>query len=318
MLATRAASNKDLKQLMQIVATNKANKQQLQSFQRHIEDIHATIKANPVASPQTSAANTRPPTAATTPRTTSAPSTGTSTPTVPVPRPVKPAPPTTARKAAPPIPPWPIAIEFTGADSTTDRFLFPRQSILESLGPNSLLVSFLVLRKGVDARGDDRHVLSPEREYYEPVTIKVDVLDKHRSVLEYIRRFVEPPEKVAAYMREQILKCDRAAMRFLALNLPVTTQMVAESRPDTPATSTAKGKASSTGPPAVKKGSVSGPGGKEKATVGAGKRKDSEAAGQGVGSEAKPSPIADAAEVDAPGGRSERLRRRSTRVAETQ
>ena len=45
MLATRAASDPELKALMRVVASSKATQEQLRTFQQHIDDLNAIIKA---------------------------------------------------------------------------------------------------------------------------------------------------------------------------------------------------------------------------------------------------------------------------------
>lgn len=184
MLAARAATDQHLKDLMKVVATSKANAEQLKEFQKHIDEFNAVVKedaerlererqttsetrATPVqASPQTAATPTAP---------TSAPAQPTPTAAVPSPTPVN-TPVTNTPGAAhpsvynttaprPPPPAWPtftpprpveayikhIVFEFHGEHATTDRFLFPAYAALDMKhGGLDMLASFFVERQGSD------------------------------------------------------------------------------------------------------------------------------------------------------------------------
>lgn len=233
LLATRAAANPELKALMQVVATNTATPDQLRAFKEHIDDMTRSIRNSnpapetPTLTPSASQATSRSASPAITsnlnspkPRPILAPSKMNPTP---VPRPLAQSVP---RKLAPPPPAYPAILEFHGPAVSTDRFLFPPYSILESLTPQSLLASFLVIQKGSLAQ--DPYHYDPGKTYYEPITIKIDVLPKDRQVLETIKRSVKPVDQVVTYMKEQIKTCHRADMRFLALRLPIKSQRTEE------------------------------------------------------------------------------------------
>lgn len=68
----------------------------------------------------------------------------------------------------------------------------------------------------------------PETTYYEPVTVKIDVEDRGRDVLEHMRRSVHPPDEVRNWMEDKMRTCKRAEKRFLALRLPWKSQMTEE------------------------------------------------------------------------------------------
>jgi len=114
-------------------------------------------------------------------------------------------------------------LEFNGAGASPDRFLFPPHSILEFLSPLTMLASFLVFRKGDLA--EERTGIDPGVEYYEPVTIRLDVHERNRDVLDYMRRSVKSADDVRKWMEERMRACKRAPFRFLALRLPHESQI---------------------------------------------------------------------------------------------
>ena len=117
-------------------------------------------------------------------------------------------------------------LEFHGPHATTDRYLFPPHTIVESLGTKSILASFLVFRKGSEA--EDKSLFDPDIMYFEPVTVKIDVQEKHREILQYMQRSVKPAEEVREWMEEKMRTCKRADMRFLAMRLPHKSQIPEE------------------------------------------------------------------------------------------
>ena len=123
---------------------------------------------------------------------------------------------------APPPPPTPtslpVILAFQTPGATEDRFLFPRTSILETLSPQHLLASFIVTRKGRDAA--DSTNLDPETEYWQPVTLMVEVAYNREHILDCVRRWVKPAEEVKKEMEEIMGRCTRAPEGFLALRLP--------------------------------------------------------------------------------------------------
>lgn len=212
---------------MKIVATGNANQEQLRIFQRHIDELTAMINANkaqgasqaPSPAPPYAHPPSRPPSI---------------TPAI------KPHPATTSQhppiypmshqpQHQPPPPPrypsYPIVLEFQGQGASPDRFRFPENAILEFLTPFKMLASFLVIRKGSDIGAQ----LEADTEYYEPVTITVNVPEGRtaaRDVLQYINRSVKPADQVRKWMIERIEKCMRTQRRYLAYRLPQKSGIV--------------------------------------------------------------------------------------------
>ena len=108
---------------------------------------------------------------------------------------------------APPAPPKlvtfsAIVFEFVHSNHG-DRFLFPKNSILEYRDNGcTLLASFLILKDGKDDN-------SGTIEFYEPVTIYLK--SQNPKVLEHLQRVVADPESVREYMKEIMGKRTRAA-----------------------------------------------------------------------------------------------------------
>lgn len=120
-------------------------------------------------------------------------------------------------------------IEFAGIGASQDRFLFPPYSIVEPLGSLSILASFLVFRKGSQAA--DPSLVDADAEYFEPVTVKIDVEPRHREILEYMKRSVRPQEEVRQYMEDKMRTCKRAPLRALPLRLPLKSQITEPEEP---------------------------------------------------------------------------------------
>ncbi|KAF4549705.1 Hypothetical protein D9617_20g027610 [Elsinoe fawcettii] len=202
LLASRAATDSNLKELMKIVATGSATPDQLKTFQGHIDELNAIVAAQ----------NLPPP------------------PPVQAPAPLPP-PPTPPRPNPPPLkqratanPRYPIVFEFVnGPGATGDRFRFPQHSIIESLGAYSILASFLVFRKGKDAA--DPSLYEADTEYFEPVTVKIDFPAPNARTMEDIKKNVLPPAEVRTWMEDQMRSKKRAPIRFLPLRLPHKSQL---------------------------------------------------------------------------------------------
>ena len=126
----------------------------------------------------------------------------------------------------PPPAALPVIIAFTTAGATEDRFLFPQHSILESLSPQHTLASFIVTRKGRDAA--DPTGLAPDTEYWQPVTVMVEVAYGREELLNCLRRWVAPAEQARAHMAAVMARCTRAPEAFLALRLPFPGAEMAE------------------------------------------------------------------------------------------
>ena len=236
MLATRAASDHNLKALMKVVASGNASQKQLRDFQNHIDDLNGILKSrNSPSQPIQEQPLPKP-----------SPSNGPdhkiqsliSTSTLGMAQPPHPPP------ISHPIPPAPIkpeplphyfspvatplkskaptpyksdvsavVFDFGG---TGDRFLFPRFSVLEYLpGSTQVIVSFLIIRKGSTAvSGSYNHNSS----YYQPVTMRLST--PHPKTLEPLARVVAPAEEVRNYMNSVFDKMNRAENAFLATRLP--------------------------------------------------------------------------------------------------
>ena len=234
MLATRASSDRDLKELMKIVATGQADPEQLRRFQRHIDELNVIIQsqktqaqAQQVASPAMTPVSSGP-SRVSTPQIQQPPMQSQVHHPQPQPqqRPIA-IPPAQRRPAV--TPNYPVVIEFAGLGASQDRFLFPPYSIVEPLGTLSVLASFLVFRKGSQAA--DPSLVDAEVEYFEPVTVKIDVEPRHREILEYMKRSVRPQEEVRQYMEEKMRTCKRAPNRALPLRLPLRSQIMEPEEP---------------------------------------------------------------------------------------
>ncbi|KXT00250.1 hypothetical protein AC578_1200 [Pseudocercospora eumusae] len=246
MLATRASSDPELKSLMKEVATGNANQDQLKIFQKHIDELttiiaqqkrteeEATFKPQqqsnliqydgpsdprPVHTPQPiqphpqqSVPQPRPQSFVAQPQST---------------LPYGQQQPWTAPAAAPVATNSPVLLEFTGTGATEDRFLFPEYSILEALSPQHLLVSFILTRKGRDAV--DSTGLDPDREYWQPITMMIEVAYGREELLNCIRRWVKPADDVRKNMQETMERCQRVSNTYLALRLPFKGTTITDS-----------------------------------------------------------------------------------------
>ncbi|KAI4272321.1 MAG: hypothetical protein L6R38_006646 [Xanthoria sp. 2 TBL-2021] len=240
MLATRAASDHNLKALMKVVASGHASQEQLRDFQNHIDELNNLIKSQkgpnepapdqeprpqpppPIQQPQNYSAAPRPPPLPQTPAPASS-SPYNSLP--PISAHIKAEPPTQSpyfsHLAPPPKPvsPKPDVISLVFDFSPNgDRFTFPRFSILEFLpGRTQVIASFLVIRKGsaaASAPGEYNRNLT----YYQPVTIRLSAANP--KVLEPLTRVVAPSEEVRKYMNGIFDKMSPAKPAYLVTRLP--------------------------------------------------------------------------------------------------
>jgi len=233
MLAVKAASDPALKELMVIVASGAAKTEQLEIFQKHVDNATAMVKAEKeaaaAAAVRASISNKliKPDLIASTQSTglnksissTSRPSLTTAGIATTKPKSVHTSPTTSLTTSLP------ILIEFTSPGASQDRFLFPSNSIVETLGSYSILASFFIIRKprtNLSLNGLD---IDSKAEYYEPVTIKIDVTPKNIEVLQFIKRGVKPQVQVQKYMEDVIRTKKRAPHRFLPLRLPIYNQL---------------------------------------------------------------------------------------------
>ncbi|KAL8996915.1 MAG: hypothetical protein Q9169_003674 [Polycauliona sp. 2 TL-2023] len=241
MLATRAASDHNLKALMKVVASGHASQEQLRDFQNHIDELNNLIKSQKASHQSSSNQEPRPqpsPSPIQQPPTYAAPSRPSPMSHMPVPAPSSPytsLPPISAQvKAEPPTqspyfshlapPPKPaspksdvVSVVFDFSPNG-DRFTFPRFSILEFLpGRTQVIASFLVIRKGsVAASGPGEY--NKNLTYYQPVTIRLSAANPR--VLEPLTRVVASPEEVRKYMNGIFDKMSPAKPAYLVTRLP--------------------------------------------------------------------------------------------------
>lgn len=257
MLATRASSDPELKALMKEVATGKATQEQLRVFQKHIDELGAVIQAQKLkeAAEEEKARMAKQ-------SATPVQSNTTPQPVLPqaVPQPVQnavwqqqPLPPPPVQQYVPPPPPPPseVVFAFTLAGATEDRFLFPQYSILEPLSAQHVLASFIVTRKGSEAADPTGLHLDPDTEYWQPVTMMVEVAYGREPLLKDVSKWVKPADEVREEMKKIMQRCTRAPESFLPLRLPIksSTPIVeseATSKTGTPAPEDKKGSKSKT------------------------------------------------------------------------
>ena len=239
MLASRAASDHDLKALMKIVASGHATQTQLRDFQDHIDELNSMLK--PRGTPDRDQDVPKPPPSppSTTPQVLTTPSPippsnqvfnpprpflpapVQSTPT-PISRPVKqePLPQYYSHYSQPTKPKYSsvtaVVLDIGGSG---DRFLFPRFSILEYVSHgHQVIASFLVIRNGSTAASGN---YKANTSYYQPITIRLSA--SQPRLLDTLTRVVAPPEEVRNYMNSIANKMPRAEKVFLATRLPYSS-----------------------------------------------------------------------------------------------
>jgi len=226
MLATRASSDPELKALMKEVATGKATQEQLKVFQKHIDELGAVIQAQKA---KEAAEETKREA-----KLSAAPVQGSTTPQPALPQVVQqpvpnaawqqqPLPPPPVQQYVPPPPPPPseVVFAFTLAGATEDRFLFPQYSILEPLSAQHVLASFIVVRKGSESADPTGLQLDPDTEYWQPVTMMVEVAYGREPLLKDVSKWVKPADEVREEMKKIMQRCTRAPESFLPLRLPI-------------------------------------------------------------------------------------------------
>ncbi|KAH9825638.1 hypothetical protein Tdes44962_MAKER04080 [Teratosphaeria destructans] len=238
-LAARASSDPELKSLMKEVATGNASQDQLKVFQRHIDELQQQIKQEKEAEAKAKAsedviqydgpADFKPNQQnhvtgqqyTPQPQAQQRPATQPYTPTQR--QPVAPAPyqPPQAQKWIPEPAParHAVILAFNTPGAIEDRFLFPQYSILESLSKNHLLASFLVTRKGRHAA--DTGGLDPVKEYWQPVTLMLEVKFGLEELPEFVKKWVKPADEVRKHMEAVMARSERAPESHLMMRLPV-------------------------------------------------------------------------------------------------
>ncbi|KAF2162302.1 hypothetical protein M409DRAFT_69207 [Zasmidium cellare ATCC 36951] len=242
MLANRASSDSELKALMKEVATGNATQDQLKIFQKHIDELTSIIQkqkkdeedqaareqqqANMIQ--YDGAADLKPQAPAQQPIQPQQSQSQQSRPPYPIPQSSAPSYQNQQPTWTPPPPTnLPVILQFTTQGASEDRFLFPQNSILESLSPQHLLVSFMLIRKGreaVDASG-----LEPDQEYWQPITMMIEVAYGREEIMNCIRRWCKPAEEVRKGMEDTMSRCKRAPESYLALRLPFKSTLTTES-----------------------------------------------------------------------------------------
>jgi hypothetical protein len=242
MLATKAATDHELKALMRVVASGKATHPQLKIFQGHIDELTAILNSQGNTSrPLTQ--DERPPGAPPgagvlrpSPHVVSTPRANGGVPSSVI-----------AGRPAPVSSPLAIktehpaqsqhtpqithikskghamshksdinAVLFEFAAGSGDRFLFPKYSILEYLpGGTQVIVSFLVVRKGSDSISGN---YDPNLDYYQPVTMRLAA--QTPKILEPLVRVVADPVETRKYMDDIMDNMTRAEYVHLAMRLP--------------------------------------------------------------------------------------------------
>lgn len=241
MLASRAATDNNLKELMKVVATSRATPEQLKEFQAHIDEINSIVKKQNAENAGPKKKPTKTPTSTPAHRTPVAAHPATYN-NVHRNSPLGPGPPaaqTPQFKAYPvQVRPEPIikhvVIEFvspiTGQPMTSDRWLFPENAVLDLVyGGTEMTCSFFVERKGSEIMAGMKDLTTEEMsnmngkwladtEYFSPVTMQVKAT-QHRTI-ETIARSAKALPDVLKHMHEVMEKKSRAPQEFLVHRLP--------------------------------------------------------------------------------------------------
>lgn len=236
MLATKAATDHNLKALMRVVASGKASQAELRVFQGHIDELNGILQARnhanrplapnpstaspihggtPSADPIFAPHAQQIPTAANLNGSTPA-SSSASIKTEPSSQYYSEPPPPLRSKGLPPMKPDINAVVFEFTTGAGDRFLFPKYSVLEYLpGGTRVIASFLVVRKGT---ASDTEAYDSKQDYYQPVTMHFST--PHARILEPLARVVAPLDEVRRYMDDVMDNMARAKNVHLVLQLP--------------------------------------------------------------------------------------------------
>ncbi|KAK1093992.1 hypothetical protein LTR48_001255, partial [Friedmanniomyces endolithicus] len=99
-------------------------------------------------------------------------------------------------------------------------------SIVERLSGNHHLASFIVTRKGRDAA--DPTGLDPNKEYWQPITMMLEVKLGLEDLPDYVKRWVKPADEVRRHMEGIMKRCERAPDSFIAMRLPLKGSTLAD------------------------------------------------------------------------------------------
>lgn len=227
MLAQRASTNPELKSVMKIVATGHANQEQLEYFQKHIDELHKIVDEQKARDAAKAARPPPPPVRPAAPSTqpyakppqSSSYTHNTATPSYGTPQSFQPQPyhAPTPQRFVPQPKLKAVLIEFD--KDPTSRFLFPENSIVD-YGPGfrTCTVSFLAKRKAKDAEDSARYLdlarsqLEPgilakkaeDIDFWQPVTVTFQCDVPNSQVLQLFSRAARKPQEVSAWMEKML------------------------------------------------------------------------------------------------------------------
>ena len=254
MLASRAATDNDLKGLMKTVASGNASSEELKVFQAHIDELTASLQSQteiargisngrtlaPAPGELVPASNQLPqgslPKGAADPHTARPPKSNDSpTPylqggVMTTEHPVahrynRPSQKLVPRSEGPLISAKSetiaVALEFAGSG---DRFLFPRYSMLDfSTDGTQVIASFLIVRKGSER---DSETYTQVIDYHQSVTVRLSTLSA--KILDPLARVTASPLETRKYMNGVIDSTRQAKNAYLAIHLPRDSQGMKE------------------------------------------------------------------------------------------
>ncbi|KAI9894923.1 MAG: hypothetical protein M1814_000143 [Vezdaea aestivalis] len=215
LLASRAATDNTLRELMKVVASGSASNAELRVFSAHIEDLNALLRESHNQKEIRSSMQVR---SSKADQTDSNRESKINSGAAGVKKPqsqtdLKPKSSRTYRGNI-----TAVALQFSAG--TSDRFLFPKQSILEYQAEGTQVVaSFLAVKKGDQAYGKSYEA---GFDYHQPITM---CLRTHQArILEPLSSVVSSRDDVRSYMNEIMHNTRRADFVHLALRLPKNTR----------------------------------------------------------------------------------------------
>lgn len=241
MLASRAATDNSLKELMKVVATSRATPAQLKQFQAHIDEFNTIVKKQE-AEKEAKAKQTTPSPAIPSTSIAAHPINHATVHRSPALQPgLTPMPTPAPHFASYPTQPRPepvvkhVIIEFNSPLSAAqganpDRWLFPEYAVLDTqYGGTEMTCSFFVERKGSDVLASMKELTSEEMqlmstkwkadvEYFQPITMVVRAASS-RTIATIAHSAKSLPE-VQKYMLEVMEKKSRAPQENLVHRLP--------------------------------------------------------------------------------------------------
>lgn len=256
MLATKAATDHDLKALMRVVASGKASQTQLRIFQGHIDELNGILQSRnnqpqpqsfqnaptpgdapheqpgqpsaltrqtaPVpapaltATPAPATAYGHTPNPATMPGSTQGPRLVAQIKTEPLSQYYSQPPPPIKAKGSIPHKADINAVVFEFTGGTGDRLLFPKDSILEYLPGGTQVVASFLITRKGDTCTSGSYKKTTN--YYQPVTIRLST--HNPRTLEPLAKVVAPADEVRKRMNDMMDKMTPAESVYLAIRLP--------------------------------------------------------------------------------------------------